>query len=261
MPTVTNPNHSFLHEPSAVNVPVSNVSVNTTGDIAPLLISTDHNNQKLTDIPLTPNTVLTSLGNLSKYANTDNIETIGIHSVSSNEADRHHNIPEGSVQNLEMSNVVYMGDNSYSVHFQTQGKPNQTNLSTETLGVNFQEVGLNQLVDNGVTTNSHVMEGDVRIENQMVEAGASLRSVEAGASVRSEEEVQESQVVEQLHQAYLRTQQSKEKQLQHKAKPKQTTVDKAKQTTVDKAKQTTVERSPAESKQKHIRSKYCVKLD
>lgn len=249
-------NQSLPCEATPVTIPVSIISVNpgiTTADMTPLSISTDSQNlSKLTDMQLTPNTVLTSLGNLSKYANTEGIENIGVDSLEniSKEEDGRGNeitgISEASLQNLEVSSVVYMGDNSYSLHFKTHNPSNiATNLSTENLSGESQQPDLNQLAE-AMPSGHQGVEGQVSIENQMVGSGVSVENptVEGGASLVNEDEVQESQVVEQLHQAYLRTQQqNKEKQLsqqpqQHRSKIKQTTG-----------------RSP-ESKQKHIRSKW-----
>lgn len=222
--------------------------------MTPLSISTDSQNlSKLTDMQLTPNTVLTSLGNLSKYTNTEGMENIEVDSLENNlkEEDGHGNeitgISEASLQNLEVSNVVYMGDNSYSLHFKTHNASNiTTNLPTENLSGESQQPDLNQLTE-AMPSGHQGVEGHVRIENQMVGSGVSVENptVEGGASLVNEDEVQESQVVEQLHQAYLRTQQqNKEKQLSQQQQPLHRT----------KMKQT-AGRSP-ESKQKHIRSKW-----
>ncbi|XP_061162742.1 uncharacterized protein LOC133171961 [Saccostrea echinata] len=281
--TVGLSNQPLLNEITSVTIPISEVSLNTvsltTDSFTQLAVNTDiHNIQKLSDIQLTPNTVLTSLGNLSKYSNTDNVEGIGIHNLDnmSKDADGQGNeiLTEGSVQNLEMSSVVYNGDNSFSVHFNTPNKPAEANQSTETLHLDPQSVGLSQMVEGGVTTSGQAVEGGVNmgnhiignrltmenqmergvsmqkqvesgerlgkqtaegnLKNQILDSGVSMENpvmnggvnmesqiLESGVSLINEEEVQESQVVEELHQAYLRTQQNKEKQL-HLAKTKQT---------------------------------------
>ena len=237
---------------TAVNITEPDINGNpafATGDMVPLSISTDSLTlPKLSDMQLTPNTVLTSLGNLSKYANTDGImESIGVGSLENEkgvDGNKNNVTVEPSMQNLEMSNIVYMGDNSYSVHFKTLSNNNAANnLATETLDVDsHQQPVVAQFKEGLSTCNSQMVEGGVQMDNQMVESGAGVENSteESGVGLGREDEIQESQVVEQLHQAYLRTQQqNKEKQLsqQPRAKTKQTTG-----------------RSP-EGKQKHVRSK------
>lgn len=232
---------------TAVNITEPDINGNpalATGDMVPLSISTDSLTlPKLSDMQLTPNTVLTSLGNLSKYANTDGMESIGVGSLEKEvDGNRNDVTVEPSMQNLEMSNVVYMGDNSYSVHFKTQSNNNAANnLTTETVDVDSHQQPVMAQFKEGMS-NSQMVEGGVQMDNQMVENGLGVENSteESGVGMGREDEIQESQVVEQLHQAYLRTQQqNKEKQLsqQPRAKTKQTTG-----------------RSP-EGKQKHVRSK------
>ncbi|XP_062582509.1 uncharacterized protein LOC134244266 [Saccostrea cucullata] len=309
--TVGLSNQPLLNETTAVTLPPSEVSLNTdplaTDSFTPLAVNTDiHNVQKLPDIQLTPNTVLTSLGNLSKYSNAESVEGIGIHSLDSmsKDADGQGNdiMTEGSVQNLEMNSVVYMGDNSFSVHFNTLNKSAEGNLSTETL---HHDPQLSHMVESGVTTTCQTLdggvnmgmrnglnmenqvesgesmqeqvEGGIRTRKQMAEGGTNIKSqmlgggvnmgnpvmdggvgnpmLENGISLMDEDEVQESQVVEELHQAYLRTQQNKGKQLSQQQSAKQTDSTLEKTQTDRSTKKNRQTDRALENKQKNYRKK------